>query len=217
MQITSAEAMHADAHEAMERSKKLRETGSQTIATLLHAERDFKTTQLSIEAARIRLEGNKIELDAAKKGLFVGDSYNDLPRSAQRARRGAPADPRRARRARREQGARSPTCRRARGRKRAVLATHSHATSAPRPRPHLGGADRQRRGGARRARPAARARLRRRRRHRDGQRKRLQQAVDRPAGAFPPARRAAGIPRHASSASPALPLPAPTSPSSRRR
>ena len=84
VQITTAEAMHADAHEAMERSKKLRQTGSQTIATLLHAERDFKTTQLSIEAARIRLEGNKIELDAAKKGLFVGDSYNDLPRSAQR-------------------------------------------------------------------------------------------------------------------------------------
>jgi biotin carboxyl carrier protein len=84
VQITTAEAMHADAKEAMERSKKLRLTGSQTIATLLHAERDFKTTQLSIEAARIRLEGNKIELDAAKKGLFVGDSYNDLPRSAQR-------------------------------------------------------------------------------------------------------------------------------------
>ena len=84
VQITTAEAMHADASEAMERSKKLRQTGSQTIATLLHAERDFKTTQLSIEAARIRLEGNKIELDAAKKGLFVGDSYNDLPRSAQR-------------------------------------------------------------------------------------------------------------------------------------
>ena len=76
--------MHSDAHEAMERSKKLRQTGSATIATLLHSERDFKTTQLSIEAARIRLQGNKIELDAAKKGLFVGDSYNDLPRSAQR-------------------------------------------------------------------------------------------------------------------------------------
>ena len=84
VQIASAEAMHTDAHEAMERSKKLRQTGSQTIATLLHAERDFKTTELGIKAARIRLEGNKIELDAAKKGLFVGDSYNDLPRSAQR-------------------------------------------------------------------------------------------------------------------------------------
>jgi multidrug resistance efflux pump len=84
VQITTAEAMHADAQEAFERSKKLRLTGSQTIATLLHAERDFKTTKLAIEAARIRLDGNKIELEAAKKGLFVGDSYNDLPRSAQR-------------------------------------------------------------------------------------------------------------------------------------
>jgi multidrug resistance efflux pump len=84
VQITSAEATHHDAQQAMERSKKLTATGSQTIATLLHAERDFKTSGLAIEAARIRLEGNKIELNAAKKGLFVGDSYNDLPRSAQR-------------------------------------------------------------------------------------------------------------------------------------
>ena len=82
--ISSAEATHEDARQAMERSKKLRQSGSQTIATLLHAERDFKTSQLAIEAAKIRLEGNKIELDAARKGLFVGDSYNDLPRSAQR-------------------------------------------------------------------------------------------------------------------------------------
>lgn len=84
VQITSAEATHHDAQQAMERAKKLNATGSQTIATLLHAERDFKTSGLAIEAAKIRLEGNKIELDAARKGLFVGDSYNDLPRSAQR-------------------------------------------------------------------------------------------------------------------------------------
>jgi multidrug resistance efflux pump len=84
VQITSAEATHEDARQAMERAKKLNVTGSQTIATLLHAERDFKTSQLAIEAAKIRVQGNKIELDAAKKGLFVGDSYNDLPRSAQR-------------------------------------------------------------------------------------------------------------------------------------
>lgn len=84
VQITSAEATHEDARQAMERAKKLNQTGSQTIATLLHAERDFKTSQLAIEAAKIRVEGNKVELDAARKGLFVGDSYNDLPRSAQR-------------------------------------------------------------------------------------------------------------------------------------
>jgi multidrug resistance efflux pump len=84
LQITSAEAMHADAAQALERSKKLNVSGSQTIATLLHAERDFKTSQLAIEAARTRLAGNSIELESARKGLFVGDSYNDVPRSAQR-------------------------------------------------------------------------------------------------------------------------------------
>jgi multidrug resistance efflux pump len=84
VQITSAEAQHADAEEALDRSKKLNASGSQTIATLLHAERDYKVSKLAIDAARLRLQGNQIELDAARKGLFVGDSYNDLPRSAQR-------------------------------------------------------------------------------------------------------------------------------------
>jgi multidrug resistance efflux pump len=84
VQIASAEALHADAMEAMGRSKKLRESGAQSVATLLHVERDFKVSKLAIQAARIRLDGNKIELEAARKGLFVGDSYNDLPRSAQR-------------------------------------------------------------------------------------------------------------------------------------
>ena len=53
--------------------------------TLLHVERDFKVSRLAIDAARLRLQGNKVELDAARKGLFVGDSYNDQPSSVQRA------------------------------------------------------------------------------------------------------------------------------------
>ena len=84
VQITSAEALHADAEEALDRSKKLNATGSQTMATLLHVERDFKVSKLAIDEARLRLQGNQIELEAARKGLFVGDSYNDLPSSAQR-------------------------------------------------------------------------------------------------------------------------------------
>lgn len=84
VQITSAEAQHADAEEALDRSKKLNATGAQTTATLLHAERDSKVTKFAIDAAKLRLQGNQIELEAARKGLFVGDSYNDLPRSAQR-------------------------------------------------------------------------------------------------------------------------------------
>jgi len=84
LQITSAEAQHADAEESLDRSKKLIASGAQTTATLLHAERDSKVTKFAIDAAKLRLQGNQIELEAARKGLFVGDSYNDLPRSAQR-------------------------------------------------------------------------------------------------------------------------------------
>ncbi|MFA5898875.1 MAG: HlyD family efflux transporter periplasmic adaptor subunit [Hyphomicrobium sp.] len=82
--ITQAEAHFEDAREALERSQRLKKQGAQSVATLLHAERDYKLYKLGIEAARIKLDGSKIELDAARKGLFVGDSYNDLPRSAQR-------------------------------------------------------------------------------------------------------------------------------------
>lgn len=84
VQITSAEAQNVDAEEALDRSKKLIANGAQTTATLLHVERDSKVTKLAIDAAKLHLQGNEIELEAARKGLFVGDSYNDLPRSAQR-------------------------------------------------------------------------------------------------------------------------------------
>jgi hypothetical protein len=79
VQIRSDEALHADAEEALERSEKLNATGSHPIATLLRAERDYKVSKLAIEAARLRLQANQIELEAAHRGLFFGDSYNDLP------------------------------------------------------------------------------------------------------------------------------------------
>jgi multidrug resistance efflux pump len=84
VQITSAEAQQADAEEGLLRSQRLHATGAETMAIMLHVERDSKVSKLSVEAARIHLQGNKVELDAARKGLYVGDSYNDLPRSAQR-------------------------------------------------------------------------------------------------------------------------------------
>ncbi len=83
-EIKSAEATREDAAQSLDRSKKLKEQGYQTLATLLHADRDFKIAESKVRAARERLDSNKIELEASRKGLFVGDSYNDLPRSAQR-------------------------------------------------------------------------------------------------------------------------------------
>jgi multidrug resistance efflux pump len=83
-EIKSAEATREDAAKSLARSTKLKEQGYQTLATLLHAERDLKVAETKVDAARKRMDSNKIELEAARKGLFVGDSYNDLPRSAQR-------------------------------------------------------------------------------------------------------------------------------------
>ncbi len=82
--IGAAEAKHADAVKSVNRSKELIAKGGLTAATLLHAERDLSVAEMNVTAARQRLESNKIELEGARKGLFVGDSYNDLPRSAQR-------------------------------------------------------------------------------------------------------------------------------------
>jgi multidrug resistance efflux pump len=83
-EVQTTEAQLEDAEKSLNRSKDLKARGYQTLATLLHAERDFKVAGTKVEAARQRLESTKIELEGARKGLFVGDSYNDLPRSAQR-------------------------------------------------------------------------------------------------------------------------------------
>ena len=83
-EVRATEASREDAIKSLARSERLKEQGYQTTATLLHAERDFKVAETKVEAAERRLEANKVELEAARKGLFVGDSYNDLPRSAQR-------------------------------------------------------------------------------------------------------------------------------------
>ncbi len=82
--VTAARAQQEDAAKSLKRSTEMSARGHQTIATLLHAERDFKIANTKIETAQKRLESNKIELDGARNGLFIGDSYNDLPRSSQR-------------------------------------------------------------------------------------------------------------------------------------
>ena len=82
--VKGAEAERADAEKSVKRSQDLNKRGVQTIATLLHAERDLKVAVQKVAAAKKLLEGNEIELEGARKGFFVGDSYNDVPRSAQR-------------------------------------------------------------------------------------------------------------------------------------
>jgi multidrug resistance efflux pump len=82
-QLNAAKAQYEDARKSFERDKQLRAEGFQTVSALLHSERDFKVAATNIEAVRKRQQANQIELDGARKGLFIGDSYNDRPRSAQ--------------------------------------------------------------------------------------------------------------------------------------
>jgi multidrug resistance efflux pump len=82
--IAAAEARQVDASSTLDRTQKLRITGYQSEAALISADRDYKVAMNTVESLRQRLRGSKVELDAARKGLFVGDSYNDIPRTAQR-------------------------------------------------------------------------------------------------------------------------------------
>jgi multidrug resistance efflux pump len=83
-EIQSAEAQQVETSSTLNRTEKLHSTGYQSEAALIHANRDHKVATSATDALRQRLKGTKVELDAARQGLFVGDSYNDIPRTAQR-------------------------------------------------------------------------------------------------------------------------------------
>jgi len=82
--IAAADAKEAETNSTLGRTKKLKASGYQSDAAVDRAERDHKVAANAAEALRQKLVGTKVELDAAKTGLFVGDSYNDIPRTAQR-------------------------------------------------------------------------------------------------------------------------------------
>ena len=82
--ITAAEANEEETKSALDRANRLMAKGYQTEAALDRAERDHKVAANTVAALRQKLIGTNVELDAAKRGLFVGDSYNDIPRTAQR-------------------------------------------------------------------------------------------------------------------------------------
>jgi len=82
--IESGEAEQVETSSTLDRTQKLRTSGYQSEAALIHANREHRVAERNTEALRQRLRGAKVELDAARKGLFVGDSYNDIPRTAQR-------------------------------------------------------------------------------------------------------------------------------------
>lgn len=83
-EIAAADARAVDAKSTFDRTQKLHATGYQSEAALISARSNYNVTVSTAESLRHRLRGAKVELDAARTGLFVGDSYNDIPRTAQR-------------------------------------------------------------------------------------------------------------------------------------
>jgi multidrug resistance efflux pump len=84
-QATGAQAARLEAESALERNKSLANSGVQTKAALERAQRDAIITAETERAINHRLIAVEVELAAARRGEYVGDTYNDRPSSRQQA------------------------------------------------------------------------------------------------------------------------------------
>ena len=82
--IASARAQYSVASDAMKRAEQLRKTDAVSQAFLDKAAGDAHVAEQAVLGQIERRKGMLVELNAAKRGTFVGDSYNDTPQSAQR-------------------------------------------------------------------------------------------------------------------------------------
>jgi multidrug resistance efflux pump len=83
--IAVASARAQEAKGALARASTLSSSYTMSAADLARAQRDATVASETETALRHQLEGTQVELEAARSGLFVGDSYNDQPSSVQRA------------------------------------------------------------------------------------------------------------------------------------
>jgi multidrug resistance efflux pump len=84
-EIAAAAAGKTEAERALARAAPLAETGTITKAAFEKVKRDLAVASETEAALRHRLAGVEVERSALARGVFVGDSYNDRPRSSQRA------------------------------------------------------------------------------------------------------------------------------------
>jgi multidrug resistance efflux pump len=83
-EIAAAKARADEAGATVARGTTLMKSGSYTTVDLDRARRDQIVAREQQAAATRRLEGVQVEIEAARDGRFLGDSYNDRPQSAQR-------------------------------------------------------------------------------------------------------------------------------------
>lgn len=84
-EIAAASARRKEASAELRRMSVLRAKGSVSRSKHGQSVRKSRVANESVKALMARLDGVIVELEAAKKGTFLGDSYNDRPRSSQRA------------------------------------------------------------------------------------------------------------------------------------
>jgi multidrug resistance efflux pump len=82
--IASAEAQYSTANEALSRAIILKTSDIVSQAYLDKAVRDEHMASELVTGLSARRKGMLVELESAKTGTFIGDSYNDTPQSAQR-------------------------------------------------------------------------------------------------------------------------------------
>jgi len=84
-QVSATEASESEAASTLMRTKTLAASGYQTKVAVERAERDAKIAAQTQTSLNHRLFASVVELEAARRGEYVGDSYNDRPSSLQHA------------------------------------------------------------------------------------------------------------------------------------
>ncbi|SOD98539.1 HlyD family secretion protein [Caenispirillum bisanense] len=80
----AAKARLEEARGTLRRAEDLSGRGYQTAAALESARADARVAERTLEQAQNELSVSNIQLEAARNGTFLGDSYNDAPYSEQR-------------------------------------------------------------------------------------------------------------------------------------
>src|ERR1700693_3759189 len=84
--VAAATAREEDATAVVTRGAALHQNGYMADAAYQHLYHAREAAQQETIAARKRLDALTVELDAARNGTYLGDNYNDVPSSVQRAR-----------------------------------------------------------------------------------------------------------------------------------
>lgn len=82
-QVSAAEARAEEARSSLQRSQQLSDQGLETSAVFGRNQSSLRVAELALEDARQRAAVAEISLQAARRGTFLGDGYNDVPFSEQ--------------------------------------------------------------------------------------------------------------------------------------